>query len=67
MSIRCEISTVQIDALMEAGFIDPVMRDDAAEVARGVERSLGRLSVRPPAAPVSARAEGNLTPVLRLP
>jgi hypothetical protein len=44
LSIRCEISTVQIEALMEAGFIDPVMREDAAEVALGVIRAIGRLT-----------------------
>jgi hypothetical protein len=44
MSIRCDISTDQIEALTDAGFIDPALRDDAAEVARGVCRSLDRLT-----------------------
>jgi hypothetical protein len=44
MSIRCDISTDQIEALTDAGFIDPALRDDAAEVARGVCRSLDRLA-----------------------
>ncbi len=42
--IRCEISTIQIEALAKAGLIDPAMLDDAAEVARGVCRSLDRLT-----------------------
>jgi hypothetical protein len=41
MSIRCDISAAQIEALATAGFIDPAMRDDAVEVARAVCRSLG--------------------------
>jgi hypothetical protein len=45
LSIRCELSTIQIEALAKAGFIDPVMLDDAAEVARGVCRSLDRLTL----------------------
>jgi hypothetical protein len=44
LSVRCEISSVQIAALMEAGFIDPAMRDDTAEVARGISRSIDRLT-----------------------
>jgi hypothetical protein len=44
MSIRCDISIAQIETLTEAGFIDPSLRDDAAEVARGVARSLDRLT-----------------------
>ena len=44
LSIRCDISTVQIEALAEAGFIDPVMRDDAVEVARGIGRMMECLS-----------------------
>jgi hypothetical protein len=44
MSIRCDISTDQIEALSKAGFIDPAMGDDPAEVARGVCRVLDRLS-----------------------
>jgi hypothetical protein len=43
LSIRCDISTDQIEALVEVGFIDPAMRDDTAEVARAVGRSLDRL------------------------
>ena len=43
MSIRCDISSDQIGALAEAGFIDPAMRNDPAEVARGVCRLLDRL------------------------
>ncbi len=43
LSIRCEVSTVQIEAMIEAGFLDPVMRDDAAEAARGVCRLLNCL------------------------
>jgi hypothetical protein len=44
MSIRCDISEVHIEALAKAGLIEPAMRDDAAEVARGVCRSLDRLT-----------------------
>ena len=44
LSIRCEISTVHIEALANAGFIDPAMRDDRAEVAQAVGRSLDCLS-----------------------
>jgi hypothetical protein len=40
MSIRCDISAAQIEALVRAGFIDLAKRDDAAEVGRGVCRSL---------------------------
>ena len=43
-TILCDISADQIEALALAGFIDPAKRDDAAEVARGVGRSLERLS-----------------------
>lgn len=43
LSVRCEISTVQIESLVEAGFIDPVRRNDATEVAQGVGRSLDGL------------------------
>ena len=42
VSIRCDISADQIEALAKAGFIDPAMRDDPAEVARGICRSLDR-------------------------
>jgi len=48
LSIRCDISIAQIEALAMAGFIDPVMWEDAAEVARGVCRSLDRLTVSAP-------------------
>jgi hypothetical protein len=44
MSIRCDISTEQIESLSKAGLIDPAKREDAAEVARGVCRSLDRLN-----------------------
>jgi len=44
MSIRFDISTDQMEALSKAGFIDAAMRDDPAEVARGVCRSLDRLN-----------------------
>jgi hypothetical protein len=44
MSLRFDISAAQIEALATAGFIDPAMRDDAAEVARAVCRSLARLT-----------------------
>jgi len=44
LSIRCDISTDQIEALSKAGFIDPAMRNDLAEVAQGVCRLLDRLS-----------------------
>jgi hypothetical protein len=36
MSIRCDISAAQIEALVEAGLIDPVMRGDVAEITRGL-------------------------------
>ncbi len=42
--IRCDISAHHIDALANAGFIDPGMRDDAVEAARGVCRLLDRLT-----------------------
>jgi hypothetical protein len=57
LSIRCDISSVQREALAKAGFIDPAMRDDAAEVARGVERSLSCLTVILPAVTLPTRAE----------
>jgi hypothetical protein len=44
LSIRCDVSTDQIEALSKGGFIDPAVRDDAAEVARGVCRWLDRLN-----------------------
>jgi hypothetical protein len=44
MLIRCDISKGQIEALAMAGFIDPAMRDDAAEVAMGVIRAIDRLT-----------------------
>ena len=34
------LSSVQVEALAKAGFIDPVMRDSKAEVAEGVGRLL---------------------------
>jgi hypothetical protein len=43
-TILYDISADQIEALALAGFIDPAKRDDAAEVARGVGRSLERLT-----------------------
>jgi hypothetical protein len=45
MSIRIDISTGQIEPLAKAVLIDPDMLDDAAEVARGVCRSLDRLTL----------------------
>jgi hypothetical protein len=44
MSIRCDITAAQIEALCKAGLIDPFMRDDATEVARGIGRSLDGLT-----------------------
>ena len=44
LSTQCEISSIQIEALAEAGFIEPDKQDDAAEVARGVCRTLDRLT-----------------------
>jgi hypothetical protein len=44
MSLRFDISAAQIEALAMVGFIDPTMRDDAAEVARGICRALDRLN-----------------------
>ncbi len=43
-AILCDISAVQIEALVVAGFLDPARRDDAAEVARGVGRMLNRVA-----------------------
>jgi hypothetical protein len=43
LSIRCDISAAQIEALVEVGLIDAALRDDPVEVARGVCRSLDRL------------------------
>jgi hypothetical protein len=43
-TILYDISADQIEALALAGYIDPAKRDDAAEVARGVGRSLERLT-----------------------
>jgi hypothetical protein len=37
-AINLDISVAQIEALAAAGFLDPALRDDAAEVARGVGR-----------------------------
>lgn len=44
LSIRCDVSTVQIEALANAGFIDPAKLDDAAEVAQAVGRVMDRLT-----------------------
>jgi hypothetical protein len=44
MSVRCDISTDQIQALVSAGLIEPAMRDDATEVALGVVRAMDRLT-----------------------
>jgi hypothetical protein len=44
LSIRCELSIIQIEALASAGLIDPVVRNDMTEVARGVCRLLDRLT-----------------------
>lgn len=41
--ILCDISEVQIEAMVMAGFLDPVRRNDAAEVARGVGHLLDRV------------------------
>jgi hypothetical protein len=43
LSICCDISTDQIEALAMAGFIDPTMRHDPAEVPRGICRSVDQL------------------------
>ena len=43
-TIRCDISTDQIEALTKAGFIDPAKQNDRAEVARGVGRLLDGLA-----------------------
>jgi hypothetical protein len=43
-TIPCDISTAQIEALAAAGFLDPAMRDVAAEVARGVGRLMDHLA-----------------------
>lgn len=44
LSIRCDVSMEHIEALAEAGLIDPAMRDDATEVALGVIRAIDRLT-----------------------
>jgi hypothetical protein len=43
MSIRFDISASQVEALVSEGMIDPARRNDPAEVARGISRSLDRL------------------------
>jgi hypothetical protein len=43
MSIRCDISSYQVEALVSAGFIEPA-RDDATEVAMGLIRVLDCLT-----------------------
>jgi hypothetical protein len=43
-TILCDISARQIEALAQAGFIDPAKRDDAAAVAEGVGHLLDRLT-----------------------
>jgi hypothetical protein len=43
-TIRCDISTAQIEALASAGFLDTALRDDPVEVARGVRRLIDRLA-----------------------
>jgi hypothetical protein len=44
MSIRFDISSAQIEALVSAGLIERNMRDDATEVATGLIRILDRLT-----------------------
>jgi len=43
LSIRCDISAVQIEAMAKVGFIAPDMQDDPAEVVLGVSRLMDRL------------------------
>jgi hypothetical protein len=38
MSIRCDISSSQVEAVVSAELIEPAMRDDAAEVVMGLIR-----------------------------
>jgi hypothetical protein len=40
LSIRCDVSIAQIEALALAGYIDPALRDDIGEVARGVAKAM---------------------------
>ncbi len=54
--ISLDVSAVQIEALVLAGFLDASMRDDAAEVARGVRRLLDRHAARNSVTPVQAPA-----------
>jgi hypothetical protein len=50
-SILCDVSTSQIEALVTAGFIDPAMRHDTAEVARGVGRLMDQVTRSVPVPP----------------
>jgi hypothetical protein len=43
-TIPCDVSTAQIEALAATGFLDPALRDVAAEVARSVGRLMDRLA-----------------------
>jgi len=42
MSIRFDISSVQLEALVEVGLLDRALREDAAEVALAIYHSLDR-------------------------
>jgi hypothetical protein len=44
LSIRFDISSAQIEALVSAGLIDPARQDDAVEVALGVVRLMDHLT-----------------------
>ena len=44
LSIRCDISANQVEALVSAGFIDPALQNDVAELARGVSRAMEHLA-----------------------
>jgi hypothetical protein len=54
--VSLDLSAAQIEALVMAGYLDPVLRDDAAEVARGVGRMLDRAAKSVPVAPLATQA-----------
>jgi hypothetical protein len=55
LSIRCDISSIQREALATAGFIDPVKLEDAAEVAGAVARAIDSVTRWVPVANLTSR------------
>jgi hypothetical protein len=49
LSIRSDVSLAHIEDLAQAGFIDPALQGDAAEIARGIGRLMDQVTRSVPA------------------